>query len=471
MPRGIGCLTSRVRLERGATSPRRRGVFRIHRVAPGEAAHRSARDRAMPLTARDGSTMNHSSDISSPDPDHESWPPTRAAALDRLRDFLPHAGRTYASERNTDYGPNRRTNVSTLSPYLRRRILSEEEVVAAVLHRHSASAADKFIQEVYWRTYWKGWLEMRPRVWADYLADLSAARALLDRDDDLASRLQRAENGATGIQCFDYWAAELVDTGYLHNHTRMWFASIWMFTLGLPWVLGADFFFRHLLDADPASNTLSWRWVAGLHTKGKFYIARAENILEFTDGRFDPRGELDEDPAPIADARIYDRQPLRPTPRPDHGLRSGLLLTEDDLRGTSPRGLVASSTAFLAPAQGLRSPRSLDFSRRAMDDTFARLMKARSTDVRPEPLELEDVAGWAEDRDLEQIVVPDPGVGETAAALDELESRLGRRGVRLVPVRRTWDDRLFPHARAGFFRFKKILPDDLQRIQSTSTAR
>ena len=50
----------------------------------------------------------------------------------------------------------------------------------------------------------------------------------------------------------------------MHNHVRMWFASIWIFTLNLPWQLGADFFMQHLLDGDPASNTLSWRWVAGI---------------------------------------------------------------------------------------------------------------------------------------------------------------------------------------------------------------
>ena len=61
----------------------------------------------------------------------------------------------------------------------------------------------------------------------------------------------------TGIEGFDDWARELVDTGYMHNHARMWFASIWIFTLRLPWALGADFFLRHLLDADAASNTLS----------------------------------------------------------------------------------------------------------------------------------------------------------------------------------------------------------------------
>ncbi len=72
---------------------------------------------------------------------------------------------------------------------------------------------------------------------------------------------ERAVEGRTGIDGFDDWARQLVETGWLHNHTRMWFASIWIFTLRLPWALGAAFFLRHLLDGDPASNTLSWRWV------------------------------------------------------------------------------------------------------------------------------------------------------------------------------------------------------------------
>ena len=94
--------------------------------------------------------------------------------------------------------------------------------------------------------------------------------------------------GQTGIECFDTWARELTTTGYLHNYARMWFASIWIFTLKLPWQLGPDFFLRHLLDGDTASNTLSWRWVAGLQTVGKTYLARAANISRYTGGRFKP---------------------------------------------------------------------------------------------------------------------------------------------------------------------------------------
>ncbi|TVS10020.1 MAG: DNA photolyase FAD-binding protein, partial [Wenzhouxiangella sp.] len=230
----------------------------------------------------------------------ELFAPTRAAALARLADFVPRAGRTYAAERNADSGPGRKHNVSMLSPYLRHRIISEREVIAAVLAEHGPNQAEKFIQEVFWRTYWKGWLQMRPAVWRDFLAERDTDRERVAANSGLARALADAASGRTGIDCFDDWARELVTTGYLHNHARMWFASIWIFTLKLPWTLGADFFLRHLLDADPASNTLGWRWVAGIQTRGKTYLARADNIEKYTDGRYRPTG-LAEHADPVRD--------------------------------------------------------------------------------------------------------------------------------------------------------------------------
>ena len=88
--------------------------------------------------------------------------PTRTAALEKLARFVPHAGADYAKGRNYDLGPGRHNWVSTLSPYLRHRLITETEVLEAVLARHSLRAAEKFVQEVFWRTYWKGWLELRP---------------------------------------------------------------------------------------------------------------------------------------------------------------------------------------------------------------------------------------------------------------------------------------------------------------------
>ena len=215
-----------------------------------------------------------------------TFPASRQAALQRLDAFVPRAGAQYASDRNTDRGPGRPSAVSRLSPYLRYRLITEEETAALVLGWHGFAAADKFVQEVLWRTYWKGWLEMRPAMWHRFLAERDQQRQSFRNVRAVAD----AEAGLTEIEGFDDWARELVETGYLHNHARMWFASIWIFTLRLPWALGADFFLRHLIDADAASNTLSWRWVAGLQTVGKTYLATTKNIARYTNGRFAPKG-------------------------------------------------------------------------------------------------------------------------------------------------------------------------------------
>ncbi len=111
---------------------------------------------------------------------------------------MPAAGRHYADSRNADGGPEARGNVSLLSPYLRYRLLTEDEVIAAALAHHGPSAAGKFVQEVAWRTYWKGWLELRPAIWRRFLAERDAARG-----SDLVRAVVQAEAGATGIEGFD----------------------------------------------------------------------------------------------------------------------------------------------------------------------------------------------------------------------------------------------------------------------------
>jgi len=231
---------------------------------------------------------------------------TRTAAIERLEAFVRGGLRHYATSRNADLGPTDRSNVSTLSPYLSHRLILETDVLRAVLERYSLSQAEKFVQEVFWRGYFKGWLEHHPTVWFAYRQSVLSLRDELERDRSLKSRYESAIAGQTGIGCFDAWARELAAEGYLHNHARMWFASIWVFTLDLPWQLGADFFLRRLLDGDAASNTLGWRWVAGLHTRGKTYLARPDNIRKYTVGRFNP------DPSLLASAA----EPLVEADRP-----------------------------------------------------------------------------------------------------------------------------------------------------------
>ena len=149
-----------------------------------------------------------------------------------------------------------------------------------------------------WRTYWKGWLELRSGVWDDYLIDLKKIKEEFRDSEDYLN----AVKGKTKIECFNEWVNELKTYNYLHNHTRMWFASIWIFTLNLPWQKGAEFFMKHLYDGDAASNTLSWRWVAGLQTKGKHYVAQSWNISKFTNNKY-KNVKLNENALPVIDKR------------------------------------------------------------------------------------------------------------------------------------------------------------------------
>ncbi len=207
---------------------------------------------------------------------------SRAKALNQLNNFVDNNLAEYSKLRNFDFGPEKRSNISCLSPYITHGIINEKEVIQKALSKFSFSKNEKFIQEVLWRTYWKGWLELRPNVWTDYLAELNQIKNEFQNNQDYLSAI----DGKTDIECFNAWVNELKDNNYLHNHTRMWFASIWIFTLELPWQLGAEFFMQHLFDGDAASNTLGWRWVAGVQTQGKHYLASEWNIKKFTNNRF-----------------------------------------------------------------------------------------------------------------------------------------------------------------------------------------
>ena len=207
---------------------------------------------------------------------------SRAKALDKLNYFVEKNLSEYSKLRNFDYGPDNRSNISCLSPYITHGIINEKEVIKKSLNKFSFAKNEKFIQEVLWRTYWKGWLELRPSVWTDFLIELKKIK----EDFQNNQTYKNAIEGKTNVECFNYWVNELKENNYLHNHTRMWFASIWIFTLNLPWQLGAEFFMQHLYDGDAASNTLGWRWVAGVQTQGKHYLASEWNIKKFTNNRF-----------------------------------------------------------------------------------------------------------------------------------------------------------------------------------------
>ena len=226
--------------------------------------------------------------------------PKRDFANKKLIDFVDNNLFEYSKLRNFDFGPDKRTNISCLSPYITHGILTELEVMKLSLKKYSFVKIEKFIQEVLWRVYWKGWLELRPNVWTDYIIELNKLKQEFKDNKDYLNAIE----GKTNIECLNTWVNELKNHNYLHNHARMWFASIWIFTLGLPWQLGAEFFMKYLFDGDSASNTLGWRWVAGVQTKGKNYVASEWNIKKFTNDRFS-NIKLNESPVPITDDKNY----------------------------------------------------------------------------------------------------------------------------------------------------------------------
>ncbi|MDC0987876.1 FAD-binding domain-containing protein [Candidatus Pelagibacter sp.] len=225
---------------------------------------------------------------------------SRAKAVDKLNDFVENNLSEYSKLRNFDFGPDDRSNISCLSPYITHGVINELEVIDKSLKKFSFAKNEKFIQEVLWRVYWKGWLELRPNVWSDYLVELNNLRNEFKSNQNYLNAIE----GKTNIECFNQWVKELKENNYLHNHTRMWFASIWIFTLELPWQLGAEFFMQHLYDGDAASNTLGWRWVAGIQTQRKHYLASEWNIKKFTNNRFQ-NIQLNENASPIFSDKTY----------------------------------------------------------------------------------------------------------------------------------------------------------------------
>lgn len=382
---------------------------------------------------------------------------SRDSACAQLACFIPHAGQDYAKFRNL-HRPGH-PHVSRLSPYLRTRMLTEAEVIAAARKTHGNSA-DTFVSEVLWRTYWKGWLEMRPQVWRETQAAVYACLASLNRDKAQALTYEAACSGKTGIDCFDDWARDLTATGYLHNHQRMCFASIWIYTLRLPWQLGADFFLRHLIDGDPASNTLSWRWVAGLHTPGKSYLAKAAAITTLSDGKYRPSG-VAMAAFPVAGSSNPDPGPCPQGGRWDQGLPTALLLHEEDL---SPdwlldAGLRPLSTAFLMAPDARSplpvSPRIKEFLRQAVDDCVYRFRSDLSSLHGPVQGAgaVDALVAWARQSGAAQIVTPFAPVGPVASLIGLLDIRLAAENIRLVRAMRPYDAALWPHATHGFFRF------------------
>lgn len=374
------------------------------------------------------------------------FPLSRSAAQARLGAFVPHAGPTYTRHRDEERGKGRHHAVSRLSAALRRRLISEAEVAEAVVDAHGYAAASKFIVELFWRTYWKGWLEQHPSVWQDW-------RAACSRMDEqgLPHGYAAAVEGRTGIDAFDAWAMELRETGYLHNWARLQLASIWVFTLRLPWELGAAFTFRHLVDADPASNTLSWRWVAGLQTRGKIYLADAGRIRRQTSGRFDPKGLATEADVP-RETSVAASHKLRVPKRPDSDARSLLLVTPEDLSLETEPALAHLNIARIVACRRHCSG-AADIA--ALADGVQRA----SSHWRAAALWVDDVPAALAAAQAEKCTQIVTGYAPIGIVAETLAAPHCLNGISITEHRRAWDERAWQHCQKGYFVFARRIPD------------
>mgnify|MGYP001233188530 FL=1 len=395
---------------------------------------------------------------------------TRARALEQFAAFLPRAGRDYQNNRNLDLGQGRHSFVSGLSPYVRHRILSEEELVSKVLASHSRSAAFKFVQEIFWRTYWKGWLEHRPAVWDRFEVEVQSEFAKLKQVPVKNKIFEQAIGGSTEIAIFNSWVNELKETGYLHNHARMWFASIWIFTLRLPWQLGADFFYNHLLDGDPASNTLGWRWVAGLQTAGKTYLATESNIRKNAAQRLktipdSERGlerlatqtfEIEdsltiEEKAPSS-SRFVDLSPV--------GIEENdaVLVTVEDL-STQWLDRAGNHVAIFEKTDGRHSEIKKKFRQEAIEEVKYRI--AENSSVGIENIKIfesaHEISSWMEEQGLNDLHSSYIPTGEIRSSLAELPTMLESSGHCYYEHLNDYDRTVWPHCRKGFFQLGKSI--------------
>ncbi len=370
---------------------------------------------------------------------------SRDGALKQLDAFINSELANYSFKRNFDLGPKDKSNVSCLSPYISHRLITEYEVAKTVLAKFPYQKVEKYIQEIFWRVYWKGWLELRPQVWTDFLEDLKG----LKEDDNY----KKAINGETQIECFNDWVKELKENNYLHNHTRMWFASIWIFTLNLPWQKGAEFFMKHLYDGDAASNTLSWRWVAGLQTKGKHYVAQSWNISKFTNNKY-KNVKLNENASPITDRREYKFSSLEIN---KEDLESDTLIFFESEQNIETLNLKDYRNIYCVFLNNEKrkikfDEKVINFKKKIIEDQVNRFSNIKIID------EINFDKYTNEIKDLDIIY---PSIGENLSFLKSIKKK---KNLNYNFIVRDGDEFCWQFSNKGYFNFKSNIPKIIQKI-------
>jgi Deoxyribodipyrimidine photolyase len=236
----------------------------------------------------------------------------------------------------------------------------------------------------------------------------------------------------------------------------MWFASIWIFTLGYNWQSGANFFEKNLLDFCPASNTLGWRWVAGLQTINKPYLAKSNNIQYFTNGRFYPKGQLNENvslsfPNPNQNKTLTFKEPKKVLF--DNNNKLGIILNKNDLSLNQifdKKKMEYDCCLYLVEH---KNKLINIFQKKIFNDILKKNKRCCFTK------NFNDIFQWLILKKIKNLVLPYETVGNKIFNDNQFISKLNELNINYMFFMRDWDRLAFPHATKGFFKFKKNIPD------------
>jgi deoxyribodipyrimidine photolyase len=375
----------------------------------------------------------------------------------RLEEFMQNKLSQYKYKRNYDFGELDKNFVSGLSPAISRRIITEFEVIKEIRKHFNFREVEKYIDEICWRTYWKGFLEHYPQIWYDYLDDIDDFKSFN------LSEYQNALNGRTKINCFNIWVNELKINGYLHNHTRMWFASIWIFQLELPWQLGAHFFLQNLLDADAAVNTLSWRWVAGLHTKGKSYRASPNNINKFTNSRFSITDQFKNTINSILDERSYEKKKINFSKLEQSKNitgNHGVIFHEKDLSryDLKKEDFILIQKSHFNPYD--QSKAVENFTNKSLSSFGKNLENLHNFNITYFDWDqLETINVWKNKYNIKSVSISYPCVGKLVKPIKDAQKCFN---VNFRYYTHEWDRLFWPHSSKGFFKLKKYIKKNIK---------
>ncbi len=258
----------------------------------------------------------------------------------------------------------------------------------------------------------------------------------------------KAINGETEIECFNDWVNELKNFNYLHNHTRMLFASIWIFTLELSWQKGAEFFMKHLYDGDAASNTLSWRWVAGIQTKGKNYLAQPWNINKFTNNKYKDV-KLKETALPIIDKREYKISPIQINKNDE--LNDHLIIFENEMNVEFLEQKKYKKIYFVLLGNENRSvklsTKVIDFKKKIINSQL------NENNFKAEFLDGNDLINFTKTSKSFDVIYPT--IGENFSFLKRL---VKKNNLNINFITRKEDEFCWKFSNKGYFNFKSNIP-------------